>query len=385
MIETAEHNRIEDKYLKPYASKNSLSRGRRFSEKSHPYRQPFERDRERIIHSNSFRRLTYKTQVFVNHEGDHFRTRLTHTLETATIARAIAHALGVNSDLCEAISLAHDLGHTPFGHTGEEVLNELLSDVGGFEHNRQSLRVVDFLEIRYPDFDGLNLTFETREGIQKHTTPYDSAPLNEEFPDKWPSMEAQVVSLADEIAFMCHDLDDGVYSGLLDFREMESELPIWRELTDNIRKSHPGIEGELLRKAVIRRLIDYQVTDGIRETDRRTKRHSPSNSDEVRGLELKLAAYSEEVGRQNKLLENYLFEKLYRNYKVMRMSTKAKMIIESLFKAYTDDPRQLPDDAKSRLESEPMQIVVADYIAGMTDRYAMLEHKKLFDPFERLL
>ncbi len=371
--------------LKPYATRNSESRGRKHSEPAHSYRPPFERDRERIIHSSSFRRLTYKTQVFVNNEGDHFRTRLTHTLETATIARAIAFALGLNTDLTEAISLAHDLGHTPFGHTGEEVLNDLMADAGGFEHNRQSLRVVDCLEIRYPEFEGLNLTFETREGIQKHVTRYDSAPENDEFSGRWPSLEAQVVCIADEIAYMCHDIDDGIYSGLLDFDEAEKQLPLWGELIATVRKEHPDIGDELLRKEAVRKLINIEVTDTIEQSDRILSETAPKNPDEVRGLDGKLIAHSEKIVVWNELLGKYLFDNLYRHYKVLRMSTKAKMIIEGLFDYYLEDSRQLPMGSQKRLRNEPEKIVIADYIAGMTDRYAMNEYKKFTDPFEKFL
>jgi len=330
--------------------------------------------------------LTYKTQVFVNHEGDHFRTRLTHTLETATIARAIAFALGLNSELCEAISLAHDLGHTPFGHTGEEVLNDLFIDIGGFEHNRQSLRVVDSLEIRYPEFDGLNLTYETREGIQKHVTRYDSAPDNDEFPEKWATLEAQIVSIADEIAYMCHDIDDGIYSGLLDLEEVEHELPLWNKLAGKVRVDYPKIGAELLRKETVRRLIDIEVSDAIEETDRRISLYNPQSPDEVRKLDTRLVSHSEKMSTQNEIFGSFLFDRLYRHYKVLRMSTKARMIIEALYGYYMEDDRQLPRGSKHRIErDEEKRVVIADYIAGMTDRYAMNEYKKFTDPFEKLL
>ncbi len=385
MINVKDYYDRESNYLKPFASKQSASRGRKHPEPPHPYRPPYERDRERIIHSSSFRRLTYKTQVFVNHEGDYFRTRLTHTLETATVARAIASALEVNVDLCEAISLAHDLGHTPFGHTGERVLDELLSDVGGFEHNKQSLRVVDELEQRYPDFDGLNLTFETREGIQKHVTRYDISEDNTEFPLPQPTVEAQVVCISDEIAFMSHDLDDGIYSGLLNTEEMESELPLWRRISDEVRSIHGNMPAEMLRKQIIRRLIDIEVTDVIVESDKRLTRFAPKSPDEVRKMEEKLVVHSDEIAKENDSTNKYLLEKLYRNYKVLRMSRKAQMVIESLFGVYLEDPKQLPEGNRRRLTSEDSRIVVADYIAGMTDRFAMIEYKKLFDPFEKLL
>ena len=385
MIDTAKHIQREFDRLPPFACKNAESRARRHPEAEHPYRPPFERDRERIVHSSSFRRLTYKTQVFVNHEGDHYRTRLTHTIETATVARAVAYALGLSEDLTEAISLAHDLGHTPFGHTGEEILNELLADRGGFEHNNQSLRVVDHLERRYRDFDGLNLTYETREGIQKHVTRYDSADANNEFPGRWPSAEAQVVCVADEIAYMCHDLDDGVYSGLLDEREMRAELPLWRRIAEEVLSDYPKVDAEGLRKETIRRLINYQVTDAVEESDRRLAEMDPGSVDEIREAEGRVIGHSPELEAENELIGAYLFENLYRHYKVLRMSTKANLVMKSLFEAYTDTPKMLPRGSRRRLEVDDVPIVVADYIAGMTDRYAMLEYKKLFDPYEKLL
>jgi dGTPase len=301
------------------------------------------------------------------------------------MARAISSALGTNSDLCEAISLAHDLGHTPFGHTGERVLDKLMSDAGGFEHNTQSLRVVDELEQRYPDFDGLNLTYETREGIQKHVTRYDISEENREFPFRWPTIEAQIVCIADEIAFMCHDIDDGIYSGLLDPDEMERELPLWRRISEEVRSLHGDICAEMLRKQTIRRLIDLEVTDTVIETDRQLKRFDPKSPDEVRSLEEKLAVHSDEIALENELINKYLLENLYRHYKVLRMSSKAKMIIESLFEVYLGEPKQLPVGSRRRLEFEDSRVVVSDYIAGMTDRFAMTEYKKLFDPFEKLL
>jgi len=384
MINTQARQKREEEFLAPFACKNSQSKGRKYSQKGHGYRPPFERDRERIVHSSSFRRLTYKTQVFVNHEGDHYRTRLTHTLETATIARVMANALGANADLCEAISLAHDLGHTPFGHTGEEVLNNLLKDYGGFEHNRQSLRVVDYLEVRYPEFAGLNLTYETREGIQKHVTTYDSAGDNDEFPEEWPSLEAQIVCVADEIAFTCHDFDDGVYSGLLDFSRVEEEIPFWRRLAEQARERYQGISGELLRKEVIRNLINFHVTDVIEETDRRISKYNPKNVEEVRNLPERLVARSEELAEIDGVIEKYLLNNLYRHYEVMRMSKKATMVLEALYETYVENPEQLPYSAR-RQDDSSVELVIADYIAGMTDRYAILEYKKLFDPLEKLL
>ena len=378
---------LEEQCLAPYACYSAKSRGRHYPEPPHPYRPPFERDRERIIHSTAFRRLQYKTQVFVNHEGDHFRTRMSHTIEVATIGRVIARVLRLNTDLVEAISLAHDLGHTPFGHTGEEVLNELTSDIGGFEHNRQSLRIVEYLERKYPDFPGLNLTYETREGIEKHFTPYDHPGERTLFGEstKMPSLEAQVVNIADELAYTYHDIDDGLYSGILVPEELERGFPLFGEISKRIRKMYPGVDDEIWRSLCIKELINTLVTDVIEESKRRIERVAPESVDDVRAYPEQLIGFSDEISEQMKYASKFLFENLYRHYKVLRMSMKSRFIIEALFKAYLEEPRQLPTTSRKRLEHEPIKRVIADYIAGMTDRYAMLEYKKLFDPYERLL
>jgi len=379
--------RRESYMLAPYAVHNSDSRGRHYPEPKHPYRPPFERDRERIIHSTAFRRLQYKTQVFVNHEGDHYRTRMSHTLEVATVSRTIAQTLRLNTDLAEAIALAHDLGHTPFGHTGEEVLNELTQDIGGFEHNRQSLRVVEYLEIKYPNFPGLNLTYETREGIIKHSTRYDQPGEKNLFTERevLPTLEAQIVNVADELAYTAHDIDDGLYSGVLVWEELEKGFPLWGEIADRMRAEYPEANEEVLRSLCVRELINTLVTDVLNESAKRIEAVNPKSVDDVRRAPYPLIGFSSTMEEQLQYAGKFLYENMYKHYKVLRMATKARIIIEALFEAYMKEPRQLPKTSRSRLETDPKEQVVADYIAGMTDRYAMQEYKKLYDPYEKLL
>ncbi len=374
-------------WLSPYATHNADSRGRHYPEPKHSYRPPFERDRERVIHSTAFRRLQYKTQVFVNHEGDHYRTRMSHTLEVSTVGRVIARVLGLNFDLVEAISLAHDLGHTPFGHTGEEVLNELTEDIGGFEHNRQSLRVVEYLEQKYPDFPGLNLTFETREGIIKHATRYDQPGEKNLFTKSeiMPSLEAQIVNVSDELAYTSHDIDDGLSSGVLVMEELEQGFPLWGDIAKEMRKKYPEIDEEMLRSLSVRELINVLVTDVIQESAKRIEKIAPKNIKDVRNAPYPLIGFSATAEDQLQYAGKFLYENMYRHYKVLRMATRARMIIEALFKEYFDEPRQLPKTSRNRLKTDEKKQVVTDYIAGMTDRYAMMEYKKLFDPYERLL
>ena len=366
-----------------YAARSSRSRGRRFPEPKHSYRTEFQRDRERIIHSTSFRRLEYKTQVFVNHEGDHYRTRLTHTIEVAQIARAIARALKLNEDLTEGIALAHDLGHTPFGHSGEATLNKLMRNHNGFEHNRQGLRVVEQLERRYPDFPGLNLTFELREGILKHETLYDN-PANppELFPAERGTLECQVVNVADEIAYTCHDVDDGLNAGLFTVDDLLS-LNLWRKLHEKLLDQYPGIQnGSLYRYQAVRWLINRMITDAIDASREALAEYNPESSDSVRQISTNLVCRSEKAHAEEAKLKQFLFDYMYRHYRVVRMAEKAERIITALFEAYLSNPDQLPPNFKMRLRQEEVHMVVADYIAGMTDRYAGQEYKKLTDPFE---
>ena len=364
--------------LAPYAVAAHNSRGRALQEEAPAGRSEFQRDRDRIVHSTAFRRLEYKTQVFVNHEGDLFRTRLTHSIEVAQIARSIARRLRLNEDLVEAVSLAHDLGHTPFGHAGQEALNECMKEFGGFEHNLQSLRVVDFLEDRYAAFDGLNLCFETREGILKHCALERARELGDVaarfLNNQRPSLEAQIANLADEIAYNNHDVDDGLRSGLITLEQLSS-VPLFAGFLDAARREHPGIAERRLIHETVRRMINLMVSDLIRQTEKNLETHGVGDLAGVRAAPF-LVAFSEEVREQNKVLKAFLRTHLYRHYRVMRMSAKARRIISELFGAFMDDSRLLPPQYQATGTSRAR--VVADYIAGMTDRYAIREHQRIF-------
>lgn len=377
---------IEDLTLAGYGALSAETRGRRHPEKPHPYRSEFQRDRERIIHSAAFRRLEYKTQVFVNHEGDNYRTRLTHTIEVAQISRSLARALQVNEDLTEAVALAHDLGHTPFGHAGEAILNDLLKSNGiedGFSHNRQSLRVVDILEQRYPEFRGLNLTYESREGIVKHETVYD-VPTPQDFHPEWQcSLEGQIVNVADEIAYNSHDIDDGLRSHILGWDELAA-LDLWRELYDESTRMYTALDDRQRRHHLIRRIIDRQVTDVVDTTKHRLQKFAVTSLDDVRNCPEGLVAFSPEFAERLAELKKFLFENMYRHYRLIRMEQKARLILTRLFEAYMNNTDQIAPGFRRRMDGEETVIMVTDYIAGMTDRFAMLEYKKLFDPFERV-
>lgn len=376
---------LEDRLLAPYAARSNLSRGREYKEPSHPYRTEYQRDRERIIHSRAFRRLEYKTQVFVNHEGDHYRTRLTHTIEVAQIARSISRALRLNEDLAESIALAHDLGHTPFGHTGERVLDELMKRHGGFEHNRQSLRVVEKLEERYGDFPGLNLTWETREGIIKHSTSYDHPAVRSYLPDQQPSLEAQIIDYADEIAYNNHDLDDGLSSGLLDFKEVR-DLSLWRRVTRNSasRQGHDAEDPKVIIRAAIRNIINLLVTDLIDTTKNTIRDRGISSYGDVKTSHDRIVRFSNETKGNNDELKEFLNKHLYKHYRVVRMSIKAQKVVSELFTIYRDHPNALSESYYERIGTEGLEQTISDYIAGMTDRYALEEHQKLTDPMIRV-
>lgn len=383
------YKKFEDNFLAPYASKSYNSRGRVHKEKEHPYRSAYQRDRDRIIHSAAFRRLEYKTQVFVNDEGDYYRTRLTHTLEVAQIARTIAGALGLNPDLTEALALAHDLGHAPFGHAGEEVLNELMKDCGGFNHNLHGLRVVDLLEERYPNFSGLNLTWEVREGIVKHSSAFDtSVKLKELAPDELPTLESQVVDIADEIAYDNHDLDDGLTSKLLDDSELK-DMEIWIEISKEISCKHSRITPEMEKYLVIRSLINRQVTDVIEETQKKIVEFQIGSAQEAKKTGSKIACFSKKMQELRKPLRELLMEKLYKHYRVIRMSNKARRLIEELFNFYVEKPGALPDRIqkkinRKKIDNKELKPVVCDYIAGFTDRSAKDEYEKLFNPNKKV-
>jgi dGTPase len=379
-----------DATLARYATTSACSKGRRHTEPAPAYRGEFQRDRDRIIHSAAFRRLEYKTQVFVNHEGDLFRTRLTHSIEVAQIARSIARALTLNEDLTESIALAHDLGHTPFGHAGQDALNACMQDFGGFEHNLQSLRVVDELEERYAAFPGLNLTFESREGILKHCSRRNAETLGDLgrrfLENGQPSLEAQLTNLADEIAYNSHDVDDGLRSGLITVDEL-SKVTLFREQYEEVRMHYPALSPRRTVHEVVRRIINRQVVDLIETSTSNLEEAAPADIDAVRMQDRPLIAFSEGMREQNLELKRFLRTRLYRHYRVHRMTTKAARTITALFTAFLDDPRLLPSDVQQQAVMKEEQRgkdgrarVVADYIAGMTDRYAIAEYERTFNP-----
>lgn len=375
---------IEIKTLAPYAMKARHARGRVHKEEEHPYRTCYQRDRDRIIHSTAFRRLEYKTQVFVNHEGDYYRTRLTHTLEVAQIAVSIARGLGLNGDLAEAVALAHDIGHPPFGHSGEEELQILMKEHGGFDHNLQGLRVVDMLEERYPGFSGLNLSWEVREGINKHSTPYDRAGKSVELePDKSPTLEAQVVDLSDEIAYDNHDLDDGLTSGLIKEDDL-CGVPLWKNIHEEIAGRYPDLRGQIRKYQIIRALINTEVTDLITESEKKIGGFKIETSEDARAMPQRVILFSQRLLEERKALKKFLFDNLYMHHKVVRMSDKSRRFIRELFNVYLSNPEQLPPTSRNRLGTEGPHRVICDYIAGMTDRYALDEYIKLFNPYERI-
>jgi len=385
MLNQKQIKEFEDIFLAPYAMKSCHSRGRIYPEKEHPYRSAYQRDRDRIIHSAAFRRLEYKTQVFVIHEGDYYRTRLTHTLEVAQIARTIAAGLRLNIDLTEAIALAHDLGHTPFGHSGEDALNELMKkDHGGFNHNLHSLRVVDVLEQRYPDFPGINLTWEVREGIVKHSSAFDRGVwIKSLAPHEMPTLETQVVDIADEIAYDNHDLDDGLTSSLIKEQDLE-KLPIWNKLCLGLRQRRSGIDEEMKKYLIIRSLIDMQVTNLIKETEKIIQKLKLKSHMDAKRHDKKIVTFSKEMMRLRMPLRKFLMEKLYHHYRVVRMSDKAKRFLGELFQVYVKRPEALPPQVQQWLKRDGVKRVVCDYIAGMTDRYALDEYKKLFEPYQKV-
>jgi dGTPase len=382
MLSREELEKLEDEQLAPYASRSRHTRGRDYPEEEHPLRSVFIRDRDRIIHCSAFRRLEYKTQVFVNHEGDYYRTRLTHTIEVAQITRTMARILRLNEELAEAIALAHDLGHTPFGHSGERVLNRLMEGHGGFEHNRQGLRVVEVLEKRYPQFNGLNLTWEVREGIIKHGTDYDR-PISDRFdPHKQPSLEAMIVDIADEIAYNNHDLDDGLTSALIKVEDLRG-VELWEEAYARISREYPDAGFEIHKHQCIRTLINMQVTDAIHQIERNIIELGIRSVEDIRNSQKEIVQFSPEMSRKNKELKEVLNEHLYRHYRVVRMAQKAEMILEALFNSYRKNVSQLPPNFYRRTLQEDPEVVICDYLAGMTDRYALEEYRKLFDPSEK--
>ena len=371
----------EEATLAPWAMRSGASRGRAHKEAEHAYRTAFQRDRDRVVHCTAFRRLEYKTQVFVNHEGDYYRTRLTHSMEAAQISRTVARALGLNEDLCEAVALSHDMGHTPFGHSGEDALRDLMKAHGGFEHNVQALRIVDLLERRYPGFPGLNLTYETRESMIQHSKVRDKTTLGLGKLES-PLLESQVVDIADSIAYDNHDLDDGLKSGILTEEQLEG-VALWREARDAVRAKHSGLSPKETRAPAILFLINREVGDLLEETTRRLKAAKVKTLEDVRAAKKPLVGFSPGMEKKKAALQAFLFQKFYRHYRVARMATKARRILTELFEEYVRHPEELPPEFQAWAGKEGLHRGVSDYVAGMTDRFAQQEWQRLFLPFER--
>ena len=376
---------LEDRDLAPYALRSRDSRGRVYPDHEPAYRTAFQRDRDRIVHTTAFRRLEYKTQVFVISEGDYYRTRLTHTLEVTQIGRTLARAMGVNEDLTEAICLGHDLGHPAFGHAGEQTLNKLMAGHGGFDHNRQTLRIVEKLEKRYPGWPGLNLTWEVREGLVKHETEYDVSDASGYEPDLACSLEGQIANVADELAYTAHDLDDGLRSGLiapLDLRD----VVLWNELTASMGLDPCAELGKVARHRLIRALIGWGVTDVVQTTTQRLTEEGIDSVDKLRAQDRPIIGFSDKGSARHSELKSFLYRQLYRHWRVMRMTAKARRVLEAIFGAYVEEPAQLPDSVQARIATsdEPLERLICDYMAGMTDRFALDEYARLFDPAVRV-
>jgi len=386
LIKSKDIKNLEDR-LAIYAMHSKDSKGRSFKEPTHEYRSIYQRDRDRIVHCEAFRKLEYKTQVFVIFEGDYYRTRLTHTLEVAQIARTIGRNLGLNEDLIEAIALAHDLGHAPFGHAGEEALQELMKDFGGFNHNLQGYRIVTELERRYPKFLGLNLTWEVKEGIIKHKTEFDLPASIPEFKTRTqPSLEAQVVDIADEIAYYNHDLDDGLTADLIKESDFK-KVSLWNNAYNKIRKEYINYDKDMLKYHIIRELINEQVDDLLKESNKKIKKLQLKSVDEVRLQKERIISFSRKMQQERKQVKEFLMKNLYHNVKVIRMTSKAKRFIKELFKVYKDNPRQLPPETFKKMQRQSVKKqsqIICDYVAGMTDRFVLDEYKKLFDPYEKV-
>lgn len=377
---------MQRKNLAEYAAQSDASRGRRHNEVYKDDRPAYERDRDRIIHCAAFRRLEYKTQVFVNHEGDYYRTRLTHSLEVAQIGRGISRRLRLNEDLVETLALSHDLGHTPFGHTGEEVLNRLMIPYGGFEHNRQSLRIVENLEERYPDFNGLNLSWEAREGIIKHSSDYDlpdGSGYEEYCPGLRPTLEAQIIDLADEIAYNNHDIDDGLKSGYLEPKAL-MDIDIWAETYARVAQKYPSLPEDRQILQTISHLIGFLILDLVEQTRANLDMAGIRSLNDVRDYGANLVKFSAVTATRNRELKGFLYKNLYRHYKVERMRIKAERFLTMLFENYLKNPSLLPRNYQDKYELYGRERVVCDYIAGMTDRYALDEYKRMFEPYERV-
>ncbi len=373
----AELESIEERNLAPYGCQSAKTKGRVYDEDEPEYRTIFQRDRDRILHTTAFRRLEYKTQVFFNYEGDYYRTRLTHTLEVSQIGRTIARALGANEDLVEAICLAHDLGHSAFGHSGEVALARLMKDYGGFDHNKQSLRIVTKLEQRYPDFPGLNLSWEVREGIVKHESEYDISDASDFNPELRGHLEAQIANVADELAYTAHDLDDGLRSRMISPKMLEG-ITLWEILLESVAVREQEID-DTVRHQLIRRLIGMEVSDLVHTTHQRLRDSNVKSVEELQRLPYNVIGFSEDMHRRNRRLKDFLYSNLYRHFRVVRMAVKAERILSDLFQAYQKEPNILPAHVQKLAEIYGLERTICDYIAGMTDRFAVDEHRKLFD------
>jgi len=374
---------IERQVLAPYAQFSADTRGRKYDEEPPEWRTHYQRDRDRVIHSRAFRRLEYKTQVFLNGSGDHFRTRLTHTMEVAAISRNITRALKLNEDLAETIALAHDLGHSPFGHKGETVLNDLMKGHGGFEHNNHSLRIVEELEQKYPDFPGLNLSWEVREGLVKHYTAFDHPSKRPGFDARNSSLEAQIANLADEVTYYSHDLDDGLESGLLSEKNLRRDVRLWAHASQLVKREHGNLPDECRRYFIIRTIIDLQVKDVVHTSERLIAAAGVRSANEVRLASKPLIQYSAERRKLNIQLRKYLYKNLYFNSVVNEPHLRAKQLLRELFAFYLKHPRELGDQARKRVRKIGLHRAVCDYLAGMTDRYALQEHQRVLGALEK--
>lgn len=368
----------EEMHLATYATRSKDTRGRKYPEDEPEYRICFQRDRDRVLHTTAFRRLEHKTQVFITYEGDYYRTRLTHTLEVTQIGRTIARALGANEDLVEVICLAHDLGHPPFGHSGEMILSRLMRDAGGFDHNKQSYRIVTQLEHRYPEFPGLNLSWEVLEGIVKHETEYDKADALDFNPDLRGSLEAQICNIADELAYTAHDLDDGLRSGMI-HPAMLDEIDLWLIVTSSVGWEQSVLD-DLSRHKIIRRLIGMEVNDLVHNTAKNLRDNGVRTMEDLQRLPHNIVSFADDMTGWNRQLKDFLYKNLYRHHRVVRMAVKAEKFVSELFKAYQSNPEILPRHVQNSIEEHGRERTICDYIAGMTDRFATEEYQKLFDP-----
>jgi dGTPase len=373
-----DQERFEDVILAPYAVHAKNSKGRRYPEAEPAFRTCFQRDRDRILHTTAFRRLEYKTQVFINYEGDYYRTRLTHTLEVTQIGRSLARALGANEDLVESICMAHDMGHPPFGHSGEAILNELMKGHDGFNHNHHSYRIVTEIEHRYPEFPGLNLSWEVLEGIVKHETEYDKTDALDFDPNLRGHLEAQITNVADELAYTSHDLDDGLRSGTIT-TEMLSGIELWDRVVENFAKQSCNLD-DLSRHEIIRELVGLEVDSMIQNSAARIEQSDVKTLHGLQALPYNVVGFDEAMKKRNRELKDFLFANMYRHYRVVRMQQKAERVLSELFKAYIREPAMLPSQFQKQIDVKGKERTICDYLAGMTDRFAVEEYQKLFDP-----